>query len=166
MLPKFTEQGNIRDNPQHLQGKCLKCPILQAALDTKELERLRNSESLLRLLVDSLPAFVSYIDCEQKYVFANALYAEFFGLGTRPAGLHVSKVLGDEAYLKVRAHIEAALRGERQSYEYDLPHGGKLRHLKALYIPHMERGKVKGIIVLGIDVVERKQMERELAEQP
>ena len=140
--------------------------ILQAAFDAKELERLRNSESLLRLLVDSIPAFISYIDSEQKYVFANALYAEFFGLGTQPTGLHVSKVLGAETYLKVRTHIEAALRGERQSYEYDLSHGGKVRHLNAIYVPHMVRGKVKGIIVLGIDVAKRKQIEGQLAEQP
>jgi len=129
---------------------------LRSVEDIKELERLRSSEKLLHLLVNALPAFVSYIDSEQRYVFANALYTSFFGLDLdQVVGHHVNEVLGDQAYVRVRSHIEAALRGERQSYEYVLPHAGKTRHIKAIYVPHMENGKVKGIIVLGLDITER-----------
>jgi PAS domain S-box-containing protein len=133
--------------------------------DTKELERLRGSESLLRLLIDSLPAFISYIDSEQRYVFANALYAAFFGQALNELiGRHVNEILGYEAYQKVRTHIQAALNGQRQSYEYELPHAGKTRHIRAVYVPHMEKGKVKGIFVLGIDITEQKQLEQKLGE--
>ncbi|HMK82619.1 MAG TPA: hypothetical protein VK503_02785 [Candidatus Bathyarchaeia archaeon] len=54
--------------------------VLQAPIETNEQGRSRpsgSSESLLRLLIDSLPAFISYIDSEQRYVLANALYAAF-----------------------------------------------------------------------------------------
>ena len=144
----------------------MKCSILQVASETKELERLRNSDSLLRLLVDSLPAFISYIDSEQRYVFTNKLYAAFFGHELdQLKGRHINEVLGEEAYQTVRTHVETALRGLRQSYEYDLPHGGKTRHIRAIYVPHIEKGKVKGIFVLGIDMTEQKQMEQQLTEQ-
>jgi len=143
--------------------------VLQAPIGTDEQERSRpwgSSESLLRLLIDSLPAFISYIDSEQRYVLANALYAAFFGIELdKLIGSRVKEVLGDEAYRNVRTHIEAALRGQRQSYEYALPHAGKTRHIRALYIPHMEKGKVKGIFVLGIDITEQKKLEQKLAEQ-
>ena len=134
--------------------------------ETKELERLRGSESLLRLLIDSLPAFISYIDSEQRYALANALYAAFFGQALNELiGRHVNEVLGDEAYQKVRTHIQAALNGHRQSYEYELPHAGKTHYIRAMYVPHIEKGKVKGIFVLGIDITEQKQLEQKLGEQ-
>jgi PAS domain S-box-containing protein len=142
----------------------LKCPILQVPTKPKELSS--GSESLLRLLIDSLPAFISYIDSDQRYVIANALYAAFFGQELNALiGRHISEVLGDEAYQNVRAHIEGALRGQRQSYEYTLPHAGKTRYLRAIYVPHIEKGKVKGIFVLGIDITEQKQLERKLSGQ-
>jgi PAS domain S-box-containing protein len=131
-----------------------------------ETKKQENSESLLRLLIDSLPAFISYIDSEQRYVLANALYAAFFGIELdKLIGSHINEVLGDEAYEAVRAHVEAALRGQRQSYEHALPRAGKTRHIRAIYVPHMEKGKVKGIFVLGIDITEQKQLEQKLAEQ-
>jgi len=134
--------------------------------ETKEQERSRGSESLLRLLIDSLPAFISYIDSEQRYILANALYASFFGIELdKLIGCRINEVLGDEAYQTVRTHIEAALRGQRQSYEYALPRAGKTRYIRAIYIPHMEKSKVKGIFVLGIDITEQKRLEQKLAEQ-
>ena len=145
----------------HPKGSILKVPT-----ETKKQEESKGSESLLRLLIDALPAFISYIDSEQRYVLANALYAAFFGIELdKLIGSHIDEVLGDEAYQTVRAHVEAALRGQRQSYEYALPHAGKTRHIRAIYVPHMEKGIVKGIFVLGIDITEKKQLEQKLAEQ-
>jgi PAS domain S-box-containing protein len=135
-------------------------------VEPKEIELSRSSESLLRLLIDSLPAFVSYIDYEQRYVLVNALYAAFFGRKLDEiVGCHISEVLGDETYQKVHAHVEAALRGERQVYEYALAHAGKTRYLRAMYIPNVENSKVKGIFVLGIDITAQKRLEQRLAEQ-
>ena len=133
---------------------------MQVLIDTQELEQAKGSQSLLRLLIDSLPAFISYIDSEQRYALANALYASFFEQPLdQLVGRSVKEVLGGEAYEKVRYHIQAALNAERQSYEYQLPHAGKTRWLKSIYIPNIEKGKVKGIFVLGIDITEQKQAE-------
>jgi PAS domain S-box-containing protein len=138
-------------------------PILQLSTGTKHLELLKTSESLLHLLIDSLPAFIGYIDSDQKYVLANRLYKEFFGIKFIEArGLHVKDVIGYQAYQSTRPHIEAALRGQRQSYEYAFVHLGETHYMKADYVPDMEKGQVKGIFVLGIDTTEQKQMEQRL----
>jgi PAS domain S-box-containing protein len=121
----------------------------------------RAPASLLRLLIDSLPAFISYIDSDQRYVLANRTYIDFFGTKfSFVERLHVREVLGDEAYQTTRPHIEAALRGERQSYEYELPHAEGVRYLTVTYVPDWHEGKVRGIFVLGIDITERKRMEQ------
>lgn len=138
---------------------------MQVLIDSKELEQAKGSESLLRLLIDSLPAFISYIDAEQRYVLANALYASFFEQPLdQVIGRYVKDVLGKEAYEKVRYHVQAALNGQRQSYEYELPHAGKIRWIKSIYVPNIEKAKVKGIFVLGIDITEQKNIEQKLGD--
>ena len=136
---------------------------MQLSTQTKAQELPKTSDSLLHLLIDSLPAFISYIDSNQRYVLANRLSKEFFGSKfTFVEGLHVRQVIGEAAYQTIRPHIEAALRGERQSYEYELQNRGETHHLKSIYVPDAEKGRVKGIFVLGIDITELRQAEQEL----
>ena len=117
-------------------------------------------------MIDSLPVFIGYIDSEHRYVLANALYASFFGKDLKQIiGRRINEVLGDEAYQTVRTHVQSALNGERQSYEYALLHAGKTHTIRAIYVPHIPNGQVKGIFVLGIDITEQKRLERKLAEQ-
>ena len=126
-------------------------------------DELTQSLDRLRILMNALPAFISYIDPEQRYLFTNKLYTIFFGQEiSQLRGAHVREVLGDQAYQKTRPHIEAALRGERQSYEYELPHGKEIRHIKAAYVPDMEEGNVKGIFALEVDITEQMQAENAL----
>jgi len=126
-------------------------------------DELTQSLGRLRILMNALPAFISYINPDQRYSFTNKLYATFFGQEiSQLREPHVREVLGDQAYQKTRPHIEAALRGEQQSYEYELPHGKEIHHIKAAYVPDMEEGKVKGIFVLGVDITEQKLAENAL----
>jgi len=165
LSPSLIDFGNIREMHNISKTFIVKCSTMHVLVEKDELEQAKGSESLLRLLIDSLPAFISYIDTDQRYVYANALYAAFFGRGLDEiVGHRISEVLGDEAYQNARMHIEAALNGQRQSYEYALPHAGKTHYLRAIYVPHVN-GKVKGIFVLGIDITEQKQLERKLADQ-
>ena len=123
----------------------------------------KTSDLLLSLLIDSLPVFIGYIDSDQKYVLANKLYKEFFGTQfSIVKGLHVRQVIGNEAYESTRPHIEAALRGEHQSYEYELKILGKAHWMKAVYVPDIEHGKVKGMFVLGIDITDQRCLEHKL----
>lgn len=136
---------------------------MQSSKEPKELEHLKTSDSLLHLLIDSLPAFIGYIDSDHRYVLANRRYKEFFGIKyTFTEGLHVQQVIGREAYQTTLPRLEAAFRGERQSYEYEIHHDGEAHYIKADYVPDMQKGKAKGIFVLGIDITEQKLMNQEL----
>ena len=137
--------------------------ILQIPAHKKMQQLLKTSDSLLHVLIDSLPVFIGYIDANQKYVLANKLYKEFFGVKfTFVERLHVSQVIGEDAYEKTRPHIEAGLRGEPQSYEYEVQRLGETHCIRAMYVPDIDKGKVKGIFVLGMDVTEQKQLDEKL----
>lgn len=127
---------------------------------------LRESENQLRLMADSFPALISYVDVQEHYRFNNKTYEEWFGLPlTEITGQHIRKVLGDQVYEKIRPHVESALSGHATSYEDELPYKSSARFVSTTYVPHFdEQGHVKGFFSLVSDITERKKMEGRLAE--
>ena len=133
-------------------------------------ERTRSlveSESRTRLITDSLPALISYLDTELKYRFANKAYEEWFGKSpSEIIGQSFRDVLGESAYPRIISHLNSALSGEAQSFDYELVHRslGK-RFLTARYLPDFGANhQVKGVFVLGIDVTDRKRADNALQE--
>ena len=128
-------------------------------------EAARVAESRLREIADALPALISYIDRDGRYVFNNRAYEEWFGMpGDRVKGSHVSEVLGRAVWDKVGPKLEAALAGKTVTYEMQLPYSsGGTRWIYANYVPHFTHdGKVEGVFALVTDISQRKALEEDL----
>jgi PAS domain S-box-containing protein len=126
---------------------------------------LQRSEARLRLITDSLPGCISYIDNQQRYRFVNQTYETWFDLRREDIlGSRVEEVIGPESYARARGHIEAALRGETVTYEMELPYqGNDPRYVSGVLVPDVgDRGTIKGYYALIIDITDRKQLERAL----
>jgi PAS domain S-box-containing protein len=130
---------------------------LQEAVD-----RLRVSESRIKLVTDSLPVLVAYIDANQRFRFNNKTYETWFGYSRQEiTGRTLGELLGDDAYEQVRPHVEAVLNGEEQRFEISLPykHVG-LRYVEVMYMPdRAETGEVVGFFVMVHDLTDRRQAE-------
>ena len=129
----------------------------------KESGAVRQSEEQLRLVTNALPVCISYADSEQRYLFNNKTYEDWFGrTSDQLRGLTIKEVLGAEAYELIREKIEAALAGQRISYEASIPLGGKQRDILAEYIPHVNpQGGVEGYVALITDITELKRAEED-----
>jgi hypothetical protein len=128
-------------------------------------EALQERERLLRLVTDTMPAFVSYVDTEERYRFNNRIYEEWRGIPVGElAGMPVREVVGEETYAVIRPYIERALTGEAVTYETEVlvPHLGKVPH-SITYAPDCDAaGKVRGFVVLGYDITEQKRTEAQI----
>lgn len=120
-------------------------------------------EDQLRLLADSLPVLISYIDTEQRYQFDNVRHSEWFGTKKRLRGRRLKDVLGPKIYASIQSHLNAALSGRSVSYETTLPHselGPRAVHVN--YVPHVtEDGCVLGFYSLISDITETKRRNAE-----
>jgi PAS domain S-box-containing protein len=127
-------------------------------------EALRAAETQLSLVTNAVPALISYVDKNHRYVYNNDAYGEWFGEEPeRIKGRHLREVLGAKAYGAVRPYLDAALSGEVTRFEQLVPYrGAGKRWIHAEYIPHRIQGRVEGIVALINDISERKSAEERL----
>ncbi len=119
----------------------------------------------LQKILDAMPSMVGYWDFDLVNRFANRAYHEWFGVDPGSlAGMHIRQLLGEDIYQKNLPFLQAALRGEEQTFERAIPRpdGGGLRHSLARYLPDVIDGQVQGFYVLVFDVSELKQSQAAL----
>ncbi|ATE61036.1 PAS-domain containing protein [Thauera sinica] len=121
---------------------------------------LRRSEHRLQLIIDSIPALIAYVDSNEIYHFANRGYAEWFGYPKDEiVGRGIREVLGDDAYVQIRQHVDRARTGERVCYEYSRTgSNGRLLHARSVLVPEMgaDGSTVVGFFVMTTDITEQK----------
>ncbi len=123
---------------------------------------LDRPEHRWRLILDSVPALVAYLDISGRYRFVNRNYERWFGL--RPEeleGRHPSEALGEQAWEQVKSYVDRALAGEEVVFELTLPYRfGIARRVHATYTPDRdENGQVRGFVglITDIDTVKRAE---------
>jgi PAS domain S-box-containing protein len=143
--------------------------ILRAINEAQERRRLlqvenalRESHQRLRLITDSLPALIAYLDRDHHYRFANQAYMEWHGLDPEAmVGRHAREMVGDEGFAGLQEHLDKVLRGERVSFE-TLAHRrvGPPRHAQVDFVPELDAdGGVLGYYAMARDISELKQVQ-------
>ena len=131
-------------------------------------EALRESERRTTLLMNSVPALISYIDREKRFQFNNKAYEDLLGRSVGELrGVRVEEVFGGTAYQVAKPHIEKALAGQRSRFENVIRnHKGEQRIIDVSYVPDFdEAGTVNGLISLVVDITERKRADLVLRRQ-
>jgi diguanylate cyclase (GGDEF)-like protein/PAS domain S-box-containing protein len=130
-----------------------------------ELTRQRYS---LELLIDSLPALISYVTPERTYAYVNIQYERYFSRSRESlVGASVESLAGEETWARLRPHLERALAGEEQWFEFtpEFPDGRKPT-FSVHYVPDWSHdGRVRGCFALLNEVTEYKATESRLLEE-
>ncbi|MBI5284641.1 MAG: PAS domain S-box protein [Chloroflexi bacterium] len=123
---------------------------------------------LLRLVTDSLPALIAYLNFDLCYGFANRSYREWFALPDCELGeCTMPQVLGPRVFAQIEPFVKRVLRGETVTFERDARHyrTGDPTVLHITYVPDAgAQGEVRGFFVLVHDVTESKRAEEALRE--
>lgn len=137
--------------------------VFQDITAVKQVETdLRAREAELRVITDSTPALIAYVDRDRIYRFANKVYQNWFGCDAEAVvGRSVAEVLGEPAYERLRGYIDRALGGENVEYETQVPYkSGGTRWVQASYVPDRgDDGEVRGFFALVNDINARKEAE-------
>lgn len=160
---RFIQQARYNDQDE-VDG------IIVFALEVTEQVEARKavelSEKQLRLVTDSLPVLIGYLDKEERYQFANKAYEQWFPFKAETLlGRNVKEVIGNDAYLSVKGYMGRALAGEAVSFEAHMPYRENfVKYIQTNYVPDLQNGKVQGFYTLVTDVTEQV-LTREAIEQ-
>jgi PAS domain S-box-containing protein len=122
-------------------------------------EELEARELQLRLIIDHVPASISFVDADERYIFVNQQCADFF---KKPASDIIGKTLrqnlGEEVYKKAKPKVDAVLNGEEINYEFWWEEEGQERkYIQVSYLPNLdEHGHVIGFFYIVQDHTEHK----------
>jgi PAS domain S-box-containing protein len=124
-------------------------------------QALRDRERQLSCITDALPAPVSRIDRDGRYLFANAAFERWFGLRLADiVGRTRREVLSEEAYAGIEAQIQRALAGETLTFDCTAATVEGLRQTMVTVLPDRDAdGSVRGCFIVNADITERKRAE-------
>jgi PAS domain S-box-containing protein len=111
---------------------------------------------LLSSLANHIDAMLAFWDINEVCIYANRAYYNWFGLTQEQViGLSLKELLGP-IYQQNKTFIDAALSGEPQKFEREIPNPeGKICHSITSYIPYIPDGEILGF--LSMLVMSRKK---------
>lgn len=129
----------------------------------EEVAERESAERGLRMMADALPVHLAFVDTSLRYRFSNAGYAKVFGVTVETvSGRHLHELIGDSLFATVKPYVDAALAGEHQRFEIEIPVAGDgSDFMDVQYIPSREEnGEIDGFYCLCMDITERKVSEQ------
>jgi len=127
---------------------------------------LRRSEERLRLINDTIPILIGYVDKDEVYQYANKGYADWYGHPEGGVtGRAVREVTGEQVYAQVRDPVRKALAGQQVSYEYQMDRQGKTVFARSTLVPEISaEGEKLGFFVFSHEITEQKRMQAALVQ--
>ena len=123
-------------------------------------QELKASQTQLRLIIDSFPGLVAYIDNEERFRRVNRTFEDWFQRPLKTLlGLTVRDIMG-ENYVRLAPRIAQALAGHELQFEATNQYPDGIRDVLITYIPDVEEdGEVCGFVAVVLDVTERRKAE-------
>jgi PAS domain S-box-containing protein len=127
--------------------------LVQDITDLKDVERaLLQREQQLRLVMDSVPALISYRDRNLRFQYVNRPYYEWYGVKREDMiGRHMTDFMDLELFRRLKPYLDRVLAGEhvRLDQVINFPGVGK-RNVHINFVPHKdENGHVVGFFALS-----------------
>jgi diguanylate cyclase (GGDEF)-like protein/PAS domain S-box-containing protein len=124
-------------------------------------------ERRLRSITDNLPALISHLDADGRYLFANRQFQTL--LGIPPAELLGQRLedARDKDYVaQVTPWLRRAMSGETVVFETEIaPRDGEARNYQQTYVPEIDaNGRTIGVFAVTFDITERKLTEQRLSD--
>lgn len=151
---------DAQGEPQRMMGVCLD------ASDRKRGEQaLFQRDKQMRLITDALPALISYVDRQERYLFVSRAYETWLCRSSDDiVGRTIREIAPAHGYEKIQPHLQAVLAGKIVSYSTTMTYpDGVTREVDVTYSPDLAAdGTVNGFAVLVTDVSEHRRTEQAL----
>lgn len=139
--------------------------LAEGADSQGEIPEFLNGPARFRLVTNSIPFLLAYLDRDITYRFINEPFCQWFGLPRSAIlGAPMRAMVGEEAYELARPHIQKALAGEKTSLTNRFRHAdGSVHIARSTYIPDRQPdGQVRGFISSIDDITYQEEVKDRL----
>jgi len=121
-------------------------------------------EERLRTIADNLPVLIAYLDASRVVLFCNSAHESMLGIPVnRLLGRRFDEALPPAVYEPQRYFLDCALNGARSEGSFEIEARGGRRYLQVSFLPDLdEKGAVRGVYALTMDVTPLKRVEQQL----
>ena len=126
-------------------------------------EALAENKELLELIVDTIPGLFCYSDMNEKYLYVNEAYANWYGYEKADViGKLFNQIIPEDIYSEIQPYLSKVFTGEALSYSRTTTGpDGRAHDLDLRYIPHFDTDKKPKAFLTSLhDVTERNEYER------
>ena len=129
------------------------------------LRSVQEQEQWIRLITDSVPARISYVDRDLRFCYVNRTFEEHFRVSADDVlGRTVREVLGDSVADMRSPWHECVLLGEDVRFEERNETDLSESYSDITFVPRFESETVVGFFSLALDITARKRLEAKLKE--
>lgn len=169
----LTQDGLVRSVMRSLETHKLRRQIqdMHQQLERRVEEQaatIRQRERDLQDILDHTPSLIGYWDADRCVRFGNRAHQTWLGVASADLpGMPVRQAIGERMHAIHAPHIDQALRGLPQLFEYAMPEraGHRRRHYQAEYRPETgEAGQVLGFYVTITDITQIKAAQNNVEE--
>lgn len=118
--------------------------------------QLTDSEARMRLTAEMMPAHIAHVGPDRHYTYSNRRLSAV--IPERPSnivGMHIREALGENAFISIRPHLNAAFQGKPSVFEFN--EHLSTRRIRAAFTPDANDAENRGVYILSMDITEETQ---------
>lgn len=125
--------------------------------------QVEETKAFYELLLDAVPTRIAAVDANERVLYWNRAYREWFGSGE--IGRTIAEAVGPSRYAAVSPQIRRALAGETVHFETQIVRDGRRYALDITYAPMRDaRGGVSGFLSFVHDLTPHRELEERIRE--
>ena len=162
-VSSFKRAIDLSIKPVLDEAGAISCLIVEG----RDMSDLKQSQSMLELLIDNLPFHVAYIDSEFNYRFINKTGASWYAKAPRDfVDQSALSMLPEEQFEVLQQRMKAVFEGETVTAEREhMFPDGTCRRLHISFVPDDDpSGQVRGAIAIAMDITEQFEANASLVE--
>jgi PAS domain S-box-containing protein len=137
---------------------------IKTAVERKRFaEALKSKHEQLTLIIEKIPALLSYVGSDLRCLFVNRKFAEWYGLSEEECiGKEIKELIPERVYLGLRERMAGILCDTDITYEeVSEREQGQPRYFRVSVIPHCDgRSTIGAFLIVAEDITDLKRSER------
>jgi PAS domain S-box-containing protein len=131
-----------------------------SSIAVQEIVSQIKAEKILQQVIEATSLLFSYVDRDLRYQYVSQAYEKWFQHPLENLqGQHIREVIGEAAFRIAEEYLQRALAGETVIYEKEfLRQERDARYLQVQYIPDINKGEVRGLFIIVIDLTETNKL--------